>query len=176
VVELEVERVIPDAVSEAYVVVLREKNGRKLLPIWIRRLEAESIAEAIQHVQHKRPLTHDLCKSIIVTMGGTLQAVHITRVQDDTYYAQLVVKMTNDAALVHIDSRPSDSIAIAVRMNAPILADESLLTAVDVGDGAGPTIAFSTGAPTEPGAELSVEQLKAHLQKLRPEDFGKFSP
>ena len=174
-VELEVERVIPDAASEAYVVVLREKQGRKLLPIWIRRLEAESIAEAIQHVQHKRPLTHDLCKSIIVTMGGALQGVHITRVQDDTYYAQLIV-LINQSDIVHIDSRPSDSIAIAVRMNAPILADESLLTTVDVGDGSGPSIASSTSIPKQTSAELSAEQLKAHLQKLRPEDFGKFSP
>ena len=171
-VELEVERVIPDNVSEAYVVVLREKQGRKLLPIWIRRLEAESIAEAIQHVQDKRPLTHDLCKSIILTLGGVLQAVHITRVQDDTYYARLVI--SHGGADLLVDSRPSDSIAIAIRMNAPIMADESLLTSVDVGDGntTGPTIAFSTGAPTE----LTTEQLKAHLQKLRPEDFGKFSP
>lgn len=166
-VEVIVERIMPDAISDACVAVLREKAGRRLLLIWIRRIEAESIAEAMQHVQPKRPLTHDLCKSIIIAMSGNLARVHITRVQDDTYYAQLLVTQNGDT--VHIDARPSDSIAIAVRMNAPIFAQDDLLTDIEVPDGA--TISF-----VGTSQELTAEQLKAHLQKLRPEDFGKFAP
>jgi bifunctional DNase/RNase len=172
VTEVIIERLIPDSVSEACVVVLREKHGVRLLPIWIGALEARSIADAMQHVHHKRPLTHDLCMSIIVSLGGALQGVHITRVQDDTYYAQL--RVLRGGETMHVDARPSDSLAIAVRMGAPIFAEDALLATVDVGSGSttGPTIAFSSGPPKE----LTAEQLKAHLQKLRPEDFGKFSP
>src|ERR1700712_3734566 len=126
-IEVVIERLVPDVSSpDAYVVVLREKSGQRLLPIWIRRLEAESIAEGLQQIQTKRPLTHDLCKSIISALGGTLQAVHITRVKDDTYYAKLLVAQYD--GLVHIDARPSDSLAIAVRLNAPIFAQEMLLS------------------------------------------------
>jgi bifunctional DNase/RNase len=177
-IEVIVERLVPDVSSDAFVVVLREKGGQRLLPIWIRRLEAESIAEGIQQVHAKRPLTHDLCKSLIGALGGTLQAVHITRVQDETYYAKMLVAQYD--GMVHIDARPSDSIAIAVRMNAPIFAQEMLLSTVDI-DAASSANAKADSAfgsaPINPGTtELTAEQLKAHLQKLRPEDFGKFSP
>lgn len=177
-IEVVVERLISDASSEAFVVVLREKSGRRLLPIWIRRLEAESIAEGIQQIHAARPLTHDLCKTIIGALGGTLQAVHITRVKDETYYAKLLVAQLD--GLVHIDARPSDSIAIAVRMNAPIFAQESLLSTIEI-DAASSAQAKADSSPgsamSKPAAaELTTEQLKAHLEKLRPEDFGKFSP
>ncbi len=176
-IEVVVERLIADASSDAFVVVLREKSGRRVLPIWIRRLEAESIAEGIQHIQAKRPLTHDLCKTLIGALGGTLQAVHITRVKEETYYAKLLVAQLD--GLVHVDARPSDSIAIAVRMNAPIFAQEMLLSTVDIdaAESATAKADSSLGALVKPNTtELTTEQLKAHLEKLRPEDFGKFSP
>ena len=72
-IEVAIERVVPDGVSDAFVVLLREKDGKRLLPIWIRRMEAESIAAAVHQARPKRPLTHDLCKSII----GALSLIHI---------------------------------------------------------------------------------------------------
>ena len=113
-IEVTIERVVSDGLSDAFVVLLREKNGTRVLPIWIRRLEAESIAAAVQHATPKRPLTHDLCKSLIGAMGGTLQAVHITVLQKDTYYAELLVAQAD--GVLHVDCRPSDAMAIAVRM------------------------------------------------------------
>ncbi len=173
-IEVNIERVVSDKISDAFVVLLREKDGQRLLPVWIRRLEAESIAAAVQQVKPKRPLTHDLCKSIIGAMGGQLQAVHITMMKADTYYAELLIAQPD--GVLHVDSRPSDAMAIAVRMAAPIFVEESLLAYVDVQtiDESGSVTESNLAPPTYP--EFSAEQLKAYLEKLRPEDFGKFSP
>ena len=173
-IEVGIERVIPDGVSDAFVVLLREKEGKRLLPIWIRRMEAESIAAAVQQAKPKRPMTHDLCQSVIGAMGGTLQAVHITGMRKDTYYAELLIAQSD--GVVHIDCRPSDAMAIAVRMAAPIFALESLLGHIEVvaADSVDPTAEIR--ASPSASAELSAEELKAYLEKLRPEDFGKFSP
>jgi uncharacterized protein len=173
-IEVAIERVIPDGVSDAFVVLLREKEGKRLLPIWIRRLEAESIAAAVQHAKPKRPLTHDLCKSLIGALGGTLQAVHITSMHKDTYYAELLIAQSD--GVVHVDCRPSDAMAIAVRMEAPIFANDSLLGHIEVLT-AEPSESSMLGTSSAASAEqLSAEELKAYLEKLRPEDFGKFSP
>lgn len=173
-IEVTIERVVPDGVSDAFVVLLREKDGNRLLPIWIRRLEAESIAAAVQQAKPKRPLTHDLCKSIIGAMGGTLQAVHITGIHRDTYYAELLIVQSD--GVMHVDSRPSDAMAIAVRMAAPIFAHDSLLGHIEVLTAETAKPLADPGAISAASAELSAEELKAYLEKLRPEDFGKFSP
>src|SRR5919112_4743542 len=131
-VEVRVARLGLDSASKTYVVILQEKQGDRLLPIWIGQAEAESIVMQMNGIKRERPLTHDLCKSLIVGLGGTLRRVQITKVQKSTYYAEL--HLQRGAEVVHIDARPSDSIAIAVRLAAPIFAQESLLTAVSTDD------------------------------------------
>ena len=173
-IEVTIERVVSDGLSDAFVVLLREKDGTRVLPIWIRRLEAESIAAAVQHTTPKRPLTHDLCKSLIGAMGGTLRAVHVTVLQKDTYYAELLIAQAD--GLLHVDCRPSDAMAIAVRMSAPIFVANSLLTEIDVHVIDTSSAAAELGIIPAPSTDLTAEQLKAYLEKLRPEDFGKFSP
>jgi bifunctional DNase/RNase len=116
-------------------------------------------------------MTHDLCKNLIVGLGGQLRRVQITKVQKSTYFAELHV-MRGDV-LVQIDARPSDSIAVALRLSAPIFAQESLLTAVDAEDGVeSEEPEFEAVKSAE---ELNAEQLKQYLENLRPEDFGKFN-
>ena len=176
-VEVRVARLGLDSASKTYVVILQEKHGERLLPIWIGQPEAESIVMQMNGITRERPLTHDLCKSLIVGLGGTLRRVQITKVQKSTYYAELHVQRGSE--VVQIDARPSDSIAIALRLSAPIFAQESLLTAIeteDEDDLEPPTAADEPSLEPSTGDELSAEQLKAHLEKLRPEDFGKFSP
>lgn len=170
-IEVAVARLGLDAATNSYVVILKEKSGNRLLHIWIGQPEAESIVMQMSNVRRERPLTHDLCKSLIVGMGGTLRRVQITKVQKNTYFAELHI--ARGETIVHVDARPSDSIAIALRLAAPIFAQESLLTMVEAEE--------SDDEPdlTLPSAdarsdELSSEQLKAYLEKLRPEDFGKF--
>ena len=178
-VEVVVARLGLDSSTNTYVVILQEKGGSRLLPIWIGQPEAESIVMHMNHVKRERPITHDLCRSLVLGLGGTLRRVQITKVEHRTYFAEL--HMTGPAGPVQIDARPSDSIAIALRLKAPIFAPESLLTAAEDEDdresqGVYGSPPASPPAPTRDPAEgMSADELKAHLENLRPEDFGKFS-
>ena len=168
-VEVTVARLGLDSATNSYVVVLRERGGRRVLPIWIGQPEAESIVMQMNQVKRERPITHDLCRSLILALGGTLRRVSITRVHKSTYYAEMQVE--GASGVVEVDARPSDSIAIALRLDAPIFAPSSLLTTLedDSDDEGDFTVETSD-------SELTAEQLKAYLENLRPEDFGKFSP
>ncbi len=168
-----------DSATNSYVVILRELDGKRLLPIWIGQPEAESIVLQINGVKRERPLTHDLCKALIVALGGTLQRVEITKVLKSTYYAELHI--ATSAGLVVVDARPSDSLAIALRLDAPIFAMDDLLTVVEGEEGDeeddGPSFGLPAPEPLPtPRGEMTPEQLKAYLEQLRPEDFGKFTP
>ncbi len=177
-VEVSVVKLGLDSVSNSYVVILQEKGGERMLPIWIGQPEAESIVMEMNGIKAPRPLTHDLCKRLITGMGAALQRVQITKVQDNTYFAELHLQRGGD--VVHIDARPSDSIAIALRLEAPIFAQESLLTSISVEDAGaadedeGPNISAQSQA-TQEQLRLDAEALKEYLEKMRPEDFGKFN-
>src|SRR5688500_19062930 len=121
-IEVVVSRLGLDSSSQQYVVILQEKDGERLLPIWIGQAEAESIVMQMHNIKRPRPLTHDLCKSLIVGLGGALQKVHITRVEKNTYYAELHIARNGGGGVGQVDARPSDSIATALRPSAPILA------------------------------------------------------
>ena len=170
-VEVTVARLGLDSATNAYVVILREKAGSRLLPIWIGKPEAESILVQMNDLKRERPLTHDLCKALITGLGGTLRRVNITRVEKSTYFAEL--QLDGAKGLVAVDARPSDSIAIALRLSAPIFAPVGLLTAMESD---GDEDAASEADLPASGPQLSTEQLQAYLENLRPEDFGKFTP
>jgi bifunctional DNase/RNase len=166
-VEVSVARLGLDGSTNTYVVILRESAGERVLPIWIGQAEAESILLEMNHVKKERPLTHDLCKS--------LMRVQITKVQKGTYFAELHLEREGEA--YRVDARPSDSIAIALRVPAPIFADETLLAL----PGEEPREDDDEEILPAPKAvqsteEMTAEQLKQYLSGLRPEDFGKFQP
>ena len=127
----------------------------------------------MHNIKRKRPVTHDLCKSMIVALGATLQRVQITRVEDNTYYGEL--HLERSGAVMHIDSRPSDAIAIAVRLDAPIFATEALLMLPDPDEEESSVEQLTLPAPSPDESALNAEQLKEYLEHLRPEDFGKFN-
>jgi bifunctional DNase/RNase len=170
-VEVTVARLGLDSATNSYVVILREKLGTRMLPIWIGKPEAESILIQMNQLKRERPLTHDLCKALINGLGGTLRRVSITRVEKSTYYAEM--QLDGAKGIVELDARPSDSIAIALRLGAPIFAPEALLTVLDLDSDEDNSTASSTADDVQ---ELSAEQLQAYLENLRPEDFGKFTP
>jgi bifunctional DNase/RNase len=181
VVEVIVSRLGLDSGSNSFVVILQEKDGDRILPIWIGRAEAEAIAAHLDGVPRERPMTHDLAKALIVALGGELLRVNITRVQDGTFFAEL--HLANGQVTQVVDARPSDSIAIAVRLDAPIFAADELLAeyeapagepderANDADGASGPDLSASSHEAHVRGAE----QLKRYLEQLRPEDFGKFT-
>src|SRR5215212_1435938 len=180
-IEVLVSRLGLDSATNSYVVVLQERGGTRLLPIWIGQPEAESIVRHMHSVKNARPLTHDLVRNLIVGMGAQLRRVQITRVEKSTYYAELHVQRGSE--LVQIDARPSDSIAVALRLSAPIYAAESLLVDpaeetedADEESSSEESTFGATDADASDDAELSAEQLKVYLENLRPEDFGKFNP
>ena len=136
-----------------------------MIPIYIGQAEANAIAMELADIKFERPLTHDLMQQVIIGLGAQLSRVILTRVEDRTYYAEL--QLRRDDHVILIDARPSDSIAIALRLKAPIFAAESLLTASAVEDAIGPDL---------PSVPLDSDDLKKYLEDLDPEDFGKFTP
>ena len=173
-VEVTVARLGLDSTTNSYVLILQEKGGHRLLPIWIGQPEAESIVMQMHNIKRERPLTHDLCKSLIIGLGGSLRRVQITRVQKNTYFAELHIHRGD--TVVHVDARPSDSIAIALRLSAPIFAPETLLTTLNTEDDEEESNGDEPSGELPPsGEELNAEQLKEYLENLRPEDFGKFN-
>ena len=148
------------------IVVLQEKEGDRLIPIYIGHAEANAIAMELADVKFERPLTHDLLQQVIVGLGAQLSRVLLTRVEKSTYYAEL--ELRRDDHVVQIDARPSDSIAVALRLKSPIFASEELLMVA--GDQDQPTLENSGGQP------LDSDALKQYLENLDPEDFGKFTP
>lgn len=173
-VEVSVARLGLDGSTNSYVVILREREGERLLPIWIGQAEAESILLEMNNVKKERPLTHDLCRSLILGLGGELRRIQITRVLKGTYYAEMHIVRGEQAYTV--DARPSDSIAIALRFPSPIFVAESLLVEASDEEAEGESEESSIPAadPIQSTEEMNAEQLKQYLSGLRPEDFGKF--
>lgn len=163
-VEVIVQRIGLDAQSQAFVVILEERAGNRALPIWIGRPEAEAIAAHLNAVQRERPMTHDLAASLITGLGGLLRRVQVTRVVQGTFHAEL--HCSRHGSNVIVDARPSDAIAIALRLGAPIFVADGLLD--EDGDA-------DAEAPAD-GDHLSAEELQRHISQLRPEDFGRFTP
>ncbi len=133
-VEMELFRIIINETKEGQVVVLKEKKGKRTLSIIIGFPEALAIKTKTHNIQPPRPLTHDLLKETIHHLGAALEKIIIDRLHENTFYAKLVLK-TNGGKEVIVDARPSDSIALAIRANAPIFVDEEVLNQVEAFEG-----------------------------------------
>ena len=155
--DLEVVGVRVEMPSNSPIVLLREREGGRYLPIWIGAVEATAIAFAQQGVVPARPLTHDLLRDILGALGVSLQEVRITALEDGVFYAVLV--FSNG---VEVSARPSDAIALALRVDAPIRGADEVLDAagIDIPD-------------DEPAAEEDqLEKFREFLDQVSPEDFG----
>ncbi len=178
-VEVKVQSLGLDRTSNTPVVILQEKDGTRVLPIWIGPGEASAIAMELAGMKFSRPLTHDLFASVIHGMGGSLQRVTITKVVENTYYAEMLIRRGSE--VISIDARPSDSIAIALRLSASIYTTEDLLesTAIEITEADEPHD-FIAGAESEEeggrAAGLTPEELREYLRRMNPEDFGRFNP
>ena len=124
-IELTIESIRVSLVSYQRVVILKEKNADRYLPIWIGPAEADAIAVRLQEVNVPRPLTHDLLRTVIDSLGARINSIVVNDLANDTFYARIVLEVRGRT--MEIDSRPSDAIALAVRARVPIFADDSVL-------------------------------------------------
>lgn len=143
---MKVEGLLFDPRSSMYILLLREIDGNGTLPIWIGKPEADSIALALGRVATPRPLTHDLIKNITDGLKVKITRIVVTEILDNTYYALIYLNDGKKETL--IDSRPSDAVAVALRANAPIFIEDSIIE------------------------RRSTDELEEWLKNLRPEDFG----
>ncbi|MBI1729275.1 bifunctional nuclease family protein [Candidatus Acetothermia bacterium] len=136
--EVEVKALLVDPYQNTPVVLLKDFNSDKVVPVWIGNAEATAIAIALQEKEFPRPLTHDLLQTMVQTLGGELDMVVIDNIQDATYYATIFLRDPN-GNVFEVDARPSDSIAIALRMSTPIYISEEVFanSAVDMPDTTG---------------------------------------
>ncbi|MEX2473494.1 MAG: bifunctional nuclease family protein [Gemmatimonadota bacterium] len=176
-VEVRVQSLALDRSSNTPVVILEEMEGARVLPIWIGPGEASAIAMQLADMEFARPLTHDLLCSVMKGLGGMLEKVIITRVEKSTYYAELIMRRNGE--VFSLDARPSDSIAVALRVDARIFAQDDLLetASIEVADEeAVVDLPFDVQEKVIEPESMGPDELKEHLRKLNPEDFGRFNP
>jgi hypothetical protein len=169
-VEVTIWQMAMDEKARIPVVILREKEGRGKLPIWIGTAEAGAIAMEIQGKSFQRPMTHDLLLTMLRSLRGEIRKVEIPALREQTYFARVIVQRENE--LFAVDARPSDSLALAVRAKAPIFVARELLNH-DLDD----ELPDSLGDDGDSAfsREDRAERLRRRLEDLRPEDFGRYS-
>jgi len=179
-VEVKVQSLGLDRSSNTPVVILEEVGGERVLPIWIGPGEASAIAMQLAEMEFSRPLTHDLLVSVMSGLGGVLKKVIITRVQKNTFYAELLIHRNGE--VISVDARPSDSIAVALRVEAQIFAQAELLERASIEVAEDETALESSEAggqargALEASEGMNPDELKEYLRRLNPEDFGRFTP
>ena len=158
-IEMKVMGIALDTRTGSPIVVLHDLENRKALPIWIGSAEASSIIRKIENLSVSRPMTHDLIINIIEQVGYTLEKIEINDVEKDTYYATMFLN-NGEGQIIEIDSRPSDAIAVAIRVDAPIF-----VTANVISNG-------SVSTDTAKDEEEALE-FKKFVQSIKPSDFEK---
>ncbi len=160
--EAKVEGLALDMTTNSPVVILAPLSVKKVLPIWIGHAEAWGIAIQLTGIQAQRPMTYDLLKEIIDATKAAITKVEITELKEQTFYAKVYLQSV-DNRLIEIDARPSDSIALALKVNAPIFVSDSLLNVSEEQS------QKENSMPTDP------DSLRERLKKINPEDFGNYS-
>jgi len=157
-IEMAIKGLMIDQVTSTPIIVLRDKEGGRILEIWVGVFEANAIAVQIENTASPRPMTHDLLKNVIEDLQGRVERVVVSDVKDGTYYAIIHLSVRGDA--VAIDARPSDAIALALRTKAPIFDEEHVI---------------ELAKPSEPvTSEVEKERLEKWLESLDPDDMGKY--
>jgi len=159
-IEMTIDSIRVSLMNYQRVVILKEKTAKRYLPIWIGPAEADAIAVKLQGVTVPRPLTHDLLSSVIDSLGATIDSIVVSDLKSDTFYAKILLNV--DGEQVEIDSRPSDALALAVRVEVPIYAEEAVL------DKAGILLDEETGKPVlEETEEIDAKDKKVSEEEMR---------
>lgn len=174
-VEVKVESIRVSLTNQQRLVLLREKDGPRFLPIWIGPFEADAITLGLQHTEVDRPLTHDLLRATIETLGAKVIHVLVSEMADETYFARIVV--SHNGETVEIDSRSSDAIALAVRVDVPIfVADEVMAAAGQLptaeSDESPPSGARPPAVRPSPSDQDGLDVFRDFFEELDLGDFG----
>jgi len=156
--EMKVRGLTLDPLTNTALVVLRDLEGVKALPIWVGIHEANAIALEIEQVPTPRPMTHDLIKNFLDGVNATVTRIVVNDLKDATFYATIYLSL--EGREIHIDARPSDAIAVALRVKAPIYVEQDVIERAGSVDTAGQT------------AKEDPDTLKEWLDNIKPEDFG----
>jgi bifunctional DNase/RNase len=157
-IEMSIKGLMVDPITNMPIVILRDKDGQKVLPIWVGIFEANAIALQIENISTPRPMTHDLLRNVIADLKATVQKVVVCDLQENTFYALIYLGLNGDT--VAIDARPSDAIALALRTRAPIFVEETVIDSAK-------TVDFTTD-------KNDSDRLHKWLESLDPDDLGKY--
>ncbi|HXA50834.1 MAG TPA: bifunctional nuclease family protein [Candidatus Acidoferrum sp.] len=157
-VEMKIRGLMMDPVNNMPIVILKDINGNTVLPIWVGVYEANAIALEIEKVSTPRPMTHDLIRNLLIGLNTSLRKVVVSELKDDTFYA--VIWLDRDGELISVDSRPSDALALALRLDCPIFVEDAVLKT-------------SKQAATI-SDKVNNEELRRWLEGLNDEDLGRY--
>jgi bifunctional DNase/RNase len=157
-VEMRIRGLMMDPVTNMPIVILRDVNGNAVLPIWVGIFEANAIALEIEKVATPRPMTHDLIRTLLMGLDAGVRKVVVSELKEDTFYA--VIWLERNGQLIGVDSRPSDALAVALRVDCPIYVDEAVLNS-----------SKAAGAVTD---RINNDELKKWLEGLNDEDLGRY--
>ena len=157
-IEMSIKGLMVDPITNMPIVILKDKLGERVLPIWVGVPEANAIALQIENVSTPRPMTHDLLRNIITDLDGSVDRVVVSDLKDNTFFA--IIHLTVRGERIAVDARPSDAIALALRTRSPILVEESVIDNAK-------TVDFTA----EPGDNA---RLQKWLESLDPEELGKY--
>jgi len=157
-VRMTVRGIALDPITNMPIIILKDVEEKRALPIWVGIFEANAIALELEKIATPRPMTHDLIKNILDGLGATVQQIVVNDLKDNTFFA--VIEVNYNGNMVSIDSRPSDAIALALRVNAPIFVTEKVVSkakSMDIAE-----------------EKEETDRWKEWLENLKPEDFGKY--
>ncbi len=157
-IEMTIKGLMVDPITNMPIIILRDKDGQKVLPIWVGIFEANAIALQIENVSTPRPMTHDLLRNVIHDLNASVQKIVVSDLQENTFYALIYLSLAGDT--VAIDARPSDAIALALRTRAPIYVEETVIDHAK-------TIDFSS-------EKTDADRLQKWLESLDPDELGKY--
>ncbi len=157
-IEMTIKGLMVDPITNMPIIILRDRDGQKVLPIWVGVFEANAIALQIENIQTPRPMTHDLLRNVIQDLQAAVEKIVVCDLKDNTFYA--LIHLQTPAGPVAIDARPSDAIALALRTRAPILVEERVIDNAK-------TVDFTN-------EKQDSDRLQQWLESLDPDELGKY--
>src|SRR5215213_9834975 len=159
-IEMTIKGLMVDPITNMPIIILRDREGQRILPIWVGVFEANAIALQIENVQTPRPMTHDLLKNIIGDLSASVDRIVVTELKENTFYARIHLRRNGTA--IEVDARPSDAIALALRTQSPIFVEEAVIDNARSVDSA------------RDASSMDVTRLQKWLENLSDDELGKY--